>query len=131
MKAKVHIQWILSCPGGARNFFVWLFSCLSQAVLSIIRTNNLQNAGDLLPPRNSLCINKLRRSVTSQCRAAYETLFVSVCRLCCFYIPASRSPSFSKTTVLHSYRRDSQETFYRVGQTGELRAENKFKKQNA
>ena len=50
MKTKVHTQWMLSCPSGSGNFFGWLFSCLSQVVLSIIKTNNLYIRKGLLSP---------------------------------------------------------------------------------
>ena len=87
MRTELHTRSMHSCPSGSGNFFVWLFSCLSSVELSIFKTNNLRIRKGLLPPRNSLCINKLRRSVTSLCQAAYEAFFVPVCRLCCFYVP--------------------------------------------
>ncbi len=50
MKAKVHIQWILSCPAGQETFLYGSFRVFLRRVLSIIKTSNLQNRRGLITP---------------------------------------------------------------------------------
>ena len=57
MRAELHTWNRLSCPSGSGNFFIWLFSCLSSVVLSIIKTNNLHIRRRFITPPETDCIS--------------------------------------------------------------------------
>ncbi len=89
MNAKTYSTEMSFRPSVAEGFFVRIFLSF-RSCLNIFNANNLRIRKGLLPPPQILYINKLSEIVTSLCRAAYEVLFVLVCRLCHFYAPTNQ-----------------------------------------
>ena len=88
MRAELHTWNRLSCPSGSGNFFIWLFSCLSSVVLSIIKTNNLHiRRRFITPPKKTDCISISYAKASHRCAGRHTKHFLCPYAACAISVP--------------------------------------------